>query len=249
VSETQPLLVAEDITKYYGGVRALYKASAGFYSGEVVALVGDNAAGKSTFAKILAGALRPTSGKLTFEGREVAFAGPEAAREAGIEMVYQDLALVPDFNAAENLFFGREKRRLGVFLDHAGMRDETERVLARLGIKLASTTTPTRYLSGGQRQSVAIGRAVAWGRKMVILDEPTAALGVQESERVLELITRLRNQGTAVLVISHNMHHVLRVSDRVIVLRHGEKVADMRAEGLTTEEIVRNIVGVEGAVV
>jgi ABC-type sugar transport system ATPase subunit len=236
------LLELTGVSKQYGGVRALEDVDARFEEGEVVAVVGDNGAGKSTLIKVIAGAIEPTKGEIRWRGEPVAISGPEAARELGIETVFQDLALVPDFNAAENLFFGRELRRWG-FLQHRRMREETHRILERLSINLPNPRTPIRYLSGGQRQSIAIGRALAWGKGLVILDEPTAALGVQESAKVLELIARLRQEGTAVIMISHNMSHVLEVADRVIVMRRGSKVADMPTSGLTSQEIVVHIVG------
>jgi ABC-type sugar transport system ATPase subunit len=236
------LLQVTGISKYYGGVRALHDVDASFDTGEVVAIVGDNGAGKSTLVKAIAGAIQPTSGEIAWRGEHVDLSNPEVARELGIETVFQDLALVPDFNAAENLYFGRELRKWG-FLQHRRMREETYQTLERLSINLPSPKTPIRFLSGGQKQSIAIGRAMAWGKGLVILDEPTAALGVQESEKVLALIGRLREQGTAVIMVSHNMTHVLEVADRVIVMRRGEKVADMPTQGLTSQEIVVHIVG------
>lgn len=236
------LLLVKELSKNYGGVRALDDVSIAVAEGEVLAVVGDNGAGKSTFAKIIAGAVQPTEGQIFFGGQEVTFHGPEDARRVGIETVYQNLALVPDFNAAENLYFGREKTWLGV-LRHAAMHRSTEEILSRLGIKLPDTRTPVRHLSGGQQQSIAIGRAVGWGQRLVILDEPTAALGVQESRRVLDLIKRMRSEGTAILVISHNMEHVLEVADRVMVLRRGVKVGDLAVKGLSVNEIVSRIVG------
>lgn len=236
------LLEVTGVSKYYGAVRALENVDASFGAGEVVAIVGDNGAGKSTLVKVIAGAIEPTEGGISWKGEKVTLPNPEAARELGIETVFQDLALVPDFNAAENLYFGRELRKWG-FLQHKRMREETYKTIERLSINLPSPSTPIRYLSGGQKQSVAIGRAMAWGKGLVILDEPTAALGVQESQKVLDLIGRLRNEGTAVIMVSHNMSHVLEVADRVIVMRRGRKVADMPTAGLTSQEIVVHIVG------
>jgi ABC-type sugar transport system ATPase subunit len=235
------LLNAENISKSYGGVRAVEDVSLHVASGEVVAVVGDNGAGKSTFTKILAGAVRPDSGFLSFERRAVAFHSPKDAQRLGIEMLQQDLALVGDFNAAENLFFGRELSILGI-LRGKKMTDETREVLQQLGVSLPDSKVPVRYLSGGQRQAVAIGRVLAWGSKVIILDEPTAALGVQESRQVLEMIKRMRADGRTIVLITHNMDHVLEVADRVIVMRRGKKVGDLAVGNIQIADIVHLIV-------
>jgi ABC-type sugar transport system ATPase subunit len=235
------LLNAENISKSYGGVRAVEDVSLRVASREVVAVVGDNGAGKSTFTKILAGAVRPDSGSLSFERRAVAFHSPKDAQRLGIEMLQQDLALVGDFNAAENLFFGRELSILGI-LRGKKMTDETREVLQQLGVSLPDSKVPVRYLSGGQRQAVAIGRVLAWGSKVIILDEPTAALGVQESRQVLEMIKRMRADGRTIVLITHNMDHVLEVADRVIVMRRGKKVGDLAVGNLQIADIVHLIV-------
>jgi ABC-type sugar transport system ATPase subunit len=235
------LLKAENISKSYGGVRAVEEVSLQVAAGEVVAVVGDNGAGKSTFTKILAGAVRPDSGSLSFERRAVAFHSPKDAQRLGIEMLQQDLALVGDFNAAENLFFGRELSILGI-LRGKKMTDETREVLQQLGVSLPDSKVPVRYLSGGQRQAVAIGRVLAWGSKVIILDEPTAALGVQESRQVLEMIKRMKADGRTIVLITHNMDHVLEVADRVIVMRRGKKVGDLAVGNLQIADIVHLIV-------
>jgi ABC-type sugar transport system ATPase subunit len=235
------LLNAENISKSYGGVRAVEEVSLQVAAGEVVAVVGDNGAGKSTFTKILAGAVRPDSGSLSFERRAVAFHSPKDAQRLGIEMLQQDLALVGDFNAAENLFFGRELSMLGI-LRGKKMTDETREVLQQLGVSLPDSKVPVRYLSGGQRQAVAIGRVLAWGSKVIILDEPTAALGVQESRQVLEMIKRVKADGRTIVLITHNMDHVLEVADRVIVMRRGKKVGDLAVGNLQIADIVHLIV-------
>jgi ABC-type sugar transport system ATPase subunit len=235
------LLKAENISKSYGGVRAVEDVSLHVASGEVVAVVGDNGAGKSTFTKILAGAVRPDSGSLSFERRTVAFHSPKDAQRLGIEMLQQDLALVGDFNAAENLFFGRELSVFGI-LRGKKMTDETREVLQQLGVSLPDSKVPVRYLSGGQRQAVAIGRVLAWGSKVIILDEPTAALGVQESRQVLEMIKRMRADGRTIVLITHNMDHVLEVADRVIVMRRGKKVGDLAVGNIQIADIVHLIV-------
>lgn len=235
------LLNAENISKSYGGVRAVEDVSLQVAAGEVVAVVGDNGAGKSTFTKILAGAVRPDSGSLSFERRAVAFHSPKDAQRLGIEMLQQDLALVGDFNAAENLFFGRELSILGI-LRGKKMTDETREVLQQLGVSLPDSQVPVRYLSGGQRQAVAIGRVLAWGSKVIILDEPTAALGVQESRQVLEMIKRMKADGRTIVLITHNMDHVLEVADRVIVMRRGKKVGDLPVGNIQIADIVHLIV-------
>ena len=235
------LLNAENISKSYGGVRAVEEVSLQVAAGEVVAVVGDNGAGKSTFTKILAGAVRPDSGSLFFERRAVAFHSPKDAQNLGIEMLQQDLALVGDFNAAENLFFGRELSMLGI-LRGKKMTDQTRDVLQQLGVSLPDSKVPVRYLSGGQRQAVAIGRVLAWGSKVIILDEPTAALGVQESRQVLEMIKRMKADGRTIVLITHNMDHVLEVADRVIVMRRGKKVGDLAVGNLQIADIVHLIV-------
>ncbi|MEA2541077.1 MAG: D-xylose transport system ATP-binding protein [Acidobacteriaceae bacterium] len=235
------LLNAENISKSYGGVRAVEEVSLQVAAGEVVAVVGDNGAGKSTFTKILAGAVRPDSGSLSFERRAVAFHSPKDAQRLGIEMLQQDLALVGDFNAAENLFFGRELSMLGI-LRGKKMTDQTRDVLQQLGVSLPDSKVPVRYLSGGQRQAVAIGRVLAWGSKVIILDETTAALGVQESRQVLEMIKRMKADGRTIVLITHNMDHVLEVADRVIVMRRGKKVGDLAVGNLQIADIVHLIV-------
>jgi ABC-type sugar transport system ATPase subunit len=235
------LLSAEHISKSYGGVRAVEDVSLQVASGEVVAVVGDNGAGKSTFTKILAGTVRPDSGSLSFERRLVAFHSPKDAQRLGIEMLQQDLALVGDFNAAENLFFGRELSILGI-LRGKKMTDETREVLQQIGVSLPDSKVPVRYLSGGQRQAVAIGRVLAWGSKVIILDEPTAALGVQESRQVLEMIKRMKADGRTIVLITHNMDHVLEVADRVVVMRRGKKVGDLAVGNLQISDIVHLIV-------
>jgi ABC-type sugar transport system ATPase subunit len=235
------LLTAQNLSKSYGGVRAVNDVSLNVASNEVLAIVGDNGAGKSTLTKILAGAIRPDSGSLFFEDRRVAFHSPKDARRLGVEMLQQDLALVADFDAAENLFFGRELSFAG-FLRSRKMLSVTRDVLTQLGVSLSNYKVPVCFLSGGQRQAVAIGRVLAWGSKLIILDEPTAALGVQETGQVLKMIKRMRDDGRTILLITHNMDHVLEVADRVIVMRRGIKVGDVATSSLTIADIVQLIV-------
>jgi simple sugar transport system ATP-binding protein len=242
------VLEAVDVVKRYGSVEALRGASFEVRAGEVVALIGDNGAGKSTLVKCVAGAEQPTSGTLRFEGREVRFDSPTAARRAGIETVYQDLAVAPDLDPAANLFLGRELHRPGILgwlgmLDKAAMRKRAGAEFQRLGIQLQSMTVPIGSLSGGQRQSVAVARSVVWASKVVFMDEPTAALGVVQRERVLDVIRRVRDEGIAVVLISHNMPEVLAVSDRVEVLRLGRRVARFTAAEATLEDLVGAMTG------
>ena len=244
----QPLFEAVDLTKSYGSVEALRGASFSVGAGEVVALIGDNGAGKSTLVKCMAGAEQPTSGTIRFEGRDVRFDTPTDARRLGIETVYQDLAVAPELDPAANLFLGREIRRQGIFgalgmLDKKAMRTRAAAEFDRLGVRLQSIDVPIGSLSGGQRQSVAVARSVVWASKVVFMDEPTAALGVVQRERVLDVIRRVRDEGVAVVLISHNMPEVLSVSDRVEVLRLGRRVARFTARDATLEDLVGAMTG------
>ncbi|HEV2782075.1 MAG TPA: ATP-binding cassette domain-containing protein [Actinophytocola sp.] len=242
------VLEAVNIVKHYGSVEALRGASFSATAGEVVALIGDNGAGKSTLVKCMVGAEQPTSGLIRFEGRDVHFDSPTEARTVGIETVYQDLAVAPELDPAANLFLGRELRRPGILgmlgmLDKARMRQRAVKEFDRLGITLQSMDVPIGSLSGGQRQSVAVARSVVWASKVVFMDEPTAALGVVQRERVLDVIRRVRDEGIAVVLISHNMPEVLAVSDRVEVLRLGRRVARFRAADATLEDLVGAMTG------
>jgi ribose transport system ATP-binding protein len=228
-------------SKSFGAVRALKAVDFRAEAGEVVGLVGDNGAGKSTLAKIISGALRPDAGDYTIDGARVHLSHVRDARAYGIEMLYQDLALCDDLDVAENFYAGREPTRLG-FLRRRWMQRHARDELAHLGIRLHSTQFPTRVLSGGQRQSLAIARAVAYSRRLLILDEPTAALGVSQSKAVLDLITQVRERGISVVLISHRMNDILAVCDRVVVLFEGETVAELRARDTTIEQIVNYIV-------
>lgn len=243
---SEPLLEATGIRRTFGHVRALKGADFRVMPGEIVALIGDNGAGKSTLVKILSGADRPTEGTLRVEGREVNFTSPLDAQDCGIATVYQDLALAPDLTPADNLFLGRELVRKGWlgrfgFLDRREMQRQAIEQFARLGVQLRSQRVSIASLSGGQRQSVAIARAAMWASKLVILDEPTAALGVVQTERVLELCKRVRDAGTSVVLISHNMPQVLEVADRIHVLRLGQTVADLKASETSVNDLVREM--------
>ncbi len=246
----EPLLTIDNITKAFGAVQALQGISFDVFPGEVVALVGDNGAGKSTLVKIISGVHEASSGQLLLNGEPQSFRNPADAREAGIETVYQHLALVEQLDVADNVYLGREDTRLGAFgrwiglLDRNRMRRETAEALKQLHINIPAPTLAVRAMSGGQRQAVAIGRAVVWGRQLLILDEPTAALGVEETEQVLRTIERLRDeQHMTFLVISHNMQDVYRIADRIVVLRQGQHVATLAKTETSPEDIVAYITG------
>ena len=241
---TQPLLEARGISRTFGHVQALKNADLNIMPNEICALIGDNGAGKSTLVKILSGADRPNSGELLIDGRPIAFHSPLDAQAAGIATVYQDLALAPDLTPAENLFLGREIAMPGLlgaagFLNRRRMRRLAQEQFEKLGVRLKSARVAVDSLSGGQRQSVAIARAAMWAERIVILDEPTAALGVVQTQRVLDLARRIRDEGTSVVMISHNMPQVLDVADRIQVLRLGERVAEFSADEVGIDDLVR----------
>ncbi|MEQ1954638.1 ATP-binding cassette domain-containing protein [Mesorhizobium sp. CN2-181] len=245
-----PLLSTRRLHKSYGHVTALAGVDMDIHAGEVVALVGDNGAGKSTLVKILSGAIMPTSGAITMSGADLTFGSPRDAAAHGIQTVYQDLALAGDMSIASNIYLGREMGRPGLagrlgFLDYGAMRRGADATLARLDIRLKSVDTEVRALSGGQRQSVAIARALAWASKIVLLDEPTAALGVAQTRQVLELVRRVRDLGLGVVLISHNMQDVLSVADRVVVLRLGAKAAEFTAGNFSIDQLVAAITGAD----
>jgi simple sugar transport system ATP-binding protein len=248
VAAGAPLLEARGVVKSFGRVRALRGASFAVYPGEVVALVGDNGAGKSTLVKTLAGVHGPDAGELLVDGTPVSFASPVDAREQGIEVVYQDLALASELEPAANLYLGREIRRPGVlgrlgFLDKREMRRRGDDAFRDLGVRIQDTGASVAAMSGGQRQGVAVARAVMWANRVVFMDEPTAALGVVQTRNVLDLIKRVRERGIAVVLISHNMPEVLEVADRVEVLRLGRRVARFTRGDVTMEQIVGAMTG------
>ncbi len=248
-SSRAPLLEARDLVKAFGHIRALDGADFDLREGEVLALIGDNGAGKSTLIKVLAGALAPDAGTLLLDGHEVVFHSPASARAAGIETVYQDLALAPALDIAGNLYLGRELRRrdlLGTLfrkLDYGEMRASAARHLLDLGVIVQSVTQTVETLSGGQRQAVAVARAAAWGQRVIIMDEPTAALGVRQAGQVLDLVRRIRARGLAVVLISHNMPQVFEVADRICIMRLGRRVAVVRPQDTTMSEVVSVMVG------
>lgn len=247
---TEPLLEARGLRKSFGRVRALRGANFTVLPGEVVALVGDNGAGKSTLVKALSGVggYRPDAGEIRFQGHQVELDGPVTARQLGIETVYQDLALAEDLDPAGNLFLGRELRKAGLagrlgFFDSRAMRARTQEIFTDLGVRLQDLEAPVGNLSGGQRQGVAVSRAVAWASKVVFMDEPTAALGVVQTRNVLDLVLRVRARGIAVVLISHNLPEVLEVADRIEVFRLGRRVARFQRGAVSVEEIIAAMTG------
>jgi len=245
----QPVLEAHGLVKRYGSVTALDGAEFDLYPGEVLAVIGDNGAGKSTLIKALSGAIIPDAGEIRIDGEPVHLHSPLDARKFGIETVYQDLAVAPALDVATNLFLGRERRKSGVLgklfrtLDRRGMRADARRSLDELGIRIGSVRQPVETLSGGQRQSVAVARAAAFGTRLIIMDEPTAALGVRESGMVLDLIRRIRDRGLPVVLISHNMPQVFEIADRIHVHRLGRRIAVVRPEDRTMSEVVAIMTG------
>jgi simple sugar transport system ATP-binding protein len=242
------LLEARDVVKTFGHVQALRGANFTVGAGEVVALMGDNGAGKSTLVKVLSGVHPPTSGEVLLDGQPVVLRNPEEARERGIETVYQDLALADTLDAASNLYLGREILRGGLLgklgvLDKPAMRTRAAEVFASLSVTVGSGTQPVLGMSGGQRQGVAVCRSVMWADRVVFMDEPTAALGVAQTRNVLDLIRRVRDRGTAIVLISHSVPDVLAVADRIEVLRLGRRVARLDAGHTTTEDVVAAITG------
>jgi ABC-type sugar transport system ATPase subunit len=243
------VLLAEHIKKNFGAVIALAEATIRIAEGEVLGIVGDNGAGKSTLIKVLSGVVTPDSGKVVLDGVELALKGPHDALNAGIETVYQDLALVDTMSAYQNVYLGRETlarspllRAFNLVSDRS-MRQRAREVLEDLGVRIPSVNASVKQMSGGQRQCLAIARAVLWGRRIVILDEPTAALGVRESQQVLQMVSRLREHGVSVVLVTHNMDHLVQVADRVTVMRLGRTIASRTVAETSTQEIVGLITG------
>jgi ABC-type sugar transport system ATPase subunit len=246
-----PALEVEHLCKSYGSVKALRDASLRVERGEVLGLIGDNGAGKSTLVKCVSGRTRPDGGTIRIGGSPFAEHSTIAAHDMGLEVVYQHLALVNTLDVASNLFLGREIVAGGGLLARIGwlrqreMRRESTRVLKEIGATLGSVAEPIDELSGGQRQAVAVGRVVVWGRKIVLMDEPAAALGVEQAARVIDLIRRLRERGVGVVFISHNMQQVLEVCDRVVVMRQGRTIGSAQAADVTAPDLVGFITGVQ----
>lgn len=244
-----PALELRGVSKSYGAVVALQDVSFSLHGGTVVGLLGDNGAGKSTLVKCISGMVRPDSGQILIDGKEVQLDSAATARSLGIETVHQGLALVNTLDIASNLFLNREliapkpPLRWTRWLDKGRMRREAEVMLEELGVSVRSIRASVEDLSGGQRQAIAIARAVGWGQPIVLMDEPASALGVKQSKHVLDLTLRLREKGVAVLFISHNMEHVIEVCDEAVVLRHGRKLAEVKVADVASRDLVDLITG------
>ncbi|HEX9350853.1 MAG TPA: ATP-binding cassette domain-containing protein [Gaiellaceae bacterium] len=249
MSTPGPILEAQGLVKRYGQVVALDGADFDLYPGEILAIIGDNGAGKSTLIKALSGALQPDEGEIKLDGKPVHFRSPLDARRAGIETVYQDLAVAPALDIAANIFLGRELRRRGPLgrvlrlLDKRRMRREATRHFSELKIGVQSIKQSVENLSGGQRQGVAVARASAWAERLAIMDEPTAALGVKETRQVVDLIRRVRDRGLPVILISHDMPHVFELADRIHIMRLGKRVAVISPKTHTMPEAVAIMTG------
>lgn len=245
---SEPIYEVRNVSKNYGSVTALEDVSLKLHAGEVIGLVGDNGAGKSTLVKILSGAHNPSSGEIFLDGQQRHWKSPHDALEAGVETLYQESGLAPHLSVGANVFLGREKTKAGLlgkmgFLAQKQMDAEAHADLERVGIAVPSSNRSVNQLSGGQRQAVAIGRAVAWARKVILLDEPTNHLGARQSKEVLEVIKAAKQKGLAVVFISHTLPHVLEVTDRVVVLRLGRVVADAPTSQFNADTLLGTITG------
>lgn len=247
VTASAPLLSCRGITKRFGGLTAVDHVDFDIPAGEVVALVGDNGAGKSTFVQLISGVFPFDEGTIEVDGERKTFSTPADARAAGIETIYQDLALCDNLSAADNIFLGREivASRFGLFpsVDNRAMRERAKVVLDELHIRIPDLNAPVRQLSGGQRQAVAISRAVYWQARLMIMDEPTAALGVPEQRKVMSLIQMLKSRGVPVILISHNMQDVFEIADRIFVMRRGVNVGDFRVGDVKPSDVVDLMIG------
>ena len=241
-SAQTPLVEMRDISIAFGGIRAVDHVSVDLYPGEVVGLLGHNGAGKSTLIKILSGAYKADSGEILIEGKPVTINNPRDARALNIETIYQTLALADNLDAASNLFLGRELTTALGFVDEDRMEAETRKIMGRLNPNFQKFSAPVRALSGGQRQSVAIARAVYFNARILIMDEPTAALGPQETQMVAELIAELKKQGLGIFLISHDIHDVMDLCDRVSVMKNGQLVGTERVEDVTDDDILGMII-------
>jgi simple sugar transport system ATP-binding protein len=243
----KPLLEVRNITKRFGGLTAVDNVDMQVFPGEVVGILGDNGAGKSTLIKVISGVYHADAGKIFFEGKPVRIDNPMEALRIGIETIYQDLALAENLNVYSNIFLGREKlkRFLGLVkvLDHEYMLNESKKVLNQLEIDVPSLRNKIMTLSGGQRQAVAISRSIYWNARFLIMDEPTAALGVVEQKKVLDLVRTLSSQGVPIIIISHQLHDVFSVANRLVIMRRGKKIAERMTEKTTPDEVVGLIVG------
>lgn len=239
---TDPHLVVGALNKWYGSVHALKGLDLEIFRGQVIGLIGDNGAGKSTFIKILSGVHRPSSGSIEWNGTPIEIKNPRDAMNRGIETIYQYTAMIPEMSIARNLFIGREKRKWGLrgwgLLDEKTMVKDSVSALADVGLHIRSAHARVKDLSGGQRQGVAIARAMYFRSQMLILDEPTNHLSVKETTKVLDYVHHLKSQGVTVIFISHNLHHVRQVSDRIVAFARGEKVADQWADETTVDTMI-----------
>ena len=244
------MLRVQNLTKRFGGLTAVDNVDMEVKVGEVIGLVGDNGAGKSTLIKMVSGVYQPDEGDIYYQGNKVSFSGPREARDMGIETIYQDLALAENLDVGANIFLGREILRpylggLIKMVDRTKMRNEAEKALDRVNVHVPSLTQQVRNLSGGQRQAVAIARSIYWDARLMIMDEPTAALGVAEQRKVLRLVKKLCSEGIPVIIISHNMQDVFAVATRIVVMRRGKKVGERYTRETTVDEIVSLMVGAE----
>jgi simple sugar transport system ATP-binding protein len=246
VDRTRPILEARGLAKRFGGINAVRDVSFSVTPGECVVLAGDNGAGKSTVIKMVAGVVEPTRGEVFFEGERLTGKTPRQVRDSGVETIYQDLALADNLDVGLNLYLGREatRRVFGLpVVDRKAMRAEADAILKRLGIAVPDPAAPVRTLSGGQRQAIAIARAIHWKARLVIMDEPTAALGVPEQREVMSLIARMKADGVAVVLISHNLPDMFAAGDRIVVLTRGAVAGERRPSQTSEEEIVRLMMG------
>jgi len=248
--EKKTILEVKNLKKYFGGIKAVDGINLRLYEGEIIAIVGDNGAGKSTFIKIISGVYKKDSGEIFINGKKVGITDVRSARENEIETVYQDQLLIQEFNAARNLFLGREKiseKGIGKFLrvlDFKYMKEEAEKLLKRIGIEIREPDSPVGYLSGGQRQGIVVGKAVYWGGRILIFDEPTNNLGAKQERKVIDLIKLIRDKyNISIIIISHNIAHVFELVDRIIVLRNGRKIGERIKRETNPNEIVSMITG------
>jgi D-xylose transport system ATP-binding protein len=242
MSAAQPLVAMRGMSIGFGGIRAVDDVSLDLHAGEVVGLLGHNGAGKSTFIKMLSGAYRPDAGEIRIDGQAVTINSPRDARRHGIETIYQTLALADNLDAAANLFLGRELRTAWGTLDDVAMEAETRRVMARLNPHFVKFKEPVRALSGGQRQAVAIARAIHFNARILIMDEPTAALGPQETKQVADLILQLKREGIGIFLISHDIHDVFDLADRVAVMKNGKMVGTAPTRAVTKDQVLEMII-------
>jgi simple sugar transport system ATP-binding protein len=247
LSELAPILTVRNATKHFGGVQALAGVSLDVHPGEVVALAGDNGAGKSTLIKAVSGVFQLDNGEIELDQRRVSFSSPQEARDNGIETIYQDLALADNLSIGANIFLGREpmKKLFGFLpvIDRAKMSEAAKRTMETLEFHVTRLDAPVAAFSGGQRQAVAIGRAIFWNARLVIMDEPTAALGVPEQRKVISLIQSLKSAGKGIIFISHNLRDIFEVADRIVVFRRGENAGERNPGETSADEIVRLMVG------